>query len=86
MVGIAQLVRASVRGTEGRGFNSRYPPSLFTCLLQIKQVVMWAFTLFCSVLLKSYGVCISVGRRFPCEGNSRGFESRHTPYAVGSVR
>ena len=26
MVGIAQLVRASVCGTEGRGFESRYPP------------------------------------------------------------
>ncbi len=26
MVGIAQLVRASVCGTEGRGFEPHYPP------------------------------------------------------------
>ena len=29
VVGVAQLVRASVCGTEGRGFKSRRPPHLF---------------------------------------------------------
>ena len=34
-VGVAQLVRASDCGSEGRGFESRYPPqTLKTCVCQ----------------------------------------------------
>ena len=32
MVDVAQLVRASVCGTEGRGFESRLPPLSFKAL------------------------------------------------------
>ena len=37
MVDVAQLVRAPVCGTGGRGFKSRHPPHLF--LLQLAKTV-----------------------------------------------
>lgn len=38
MVVVAQLVRASVCGTEGRGFKSRLPPKLIYKSLIIKHL------------------------------------------------
>ena len=35
MVVVAQLVRASVCGTEGRGFESRHPPQVFQIRVDI---------------------------------------------------
>ena len=36
MVDVAQLVRASVCGTEGRGFESRLPPLSLKALILLK--------------------------------------------------
>ena len=41
MVDVAQLVRASVCGTEGRGFESRLPPKLLDFNLISFFLILW---------------------------------------------
>lgn len=42
MVGVAQLVRASGCGSEGRGFEPHHPPHISTLLQSIIQAKLYA--------------------------------------------
>ena len=50
MEDVAQLVRASVCGTEGRGFESRLPPFIYLTCLGLKLQISIGFTLQVKVL------------------------------------
>lgn len=58
MVGVAQLVRAPLCGSGGRGFKSRHSPQITSCgkisKISLKESIMSKFTQFC------YFVCTLV--------------------------
>lgn len=73
MVAVAQLVRASVCGTEGRGFKSRQPPQT---LLKRDHVVSFYVLEFCyEKILSLYGVSNVFYSYTPLLHNTPGVDS-----------